>query len=172
MQFPKGGFKSTDFVFARHFVRDRPKLKIEESAAKRQARIDSGAEVIVGVNKYRLKKEDPIDVLVIDNTQVRESQIKRLQQIRATRDNQKVQQILTDITKAAETGEGNLLALAIEAARARASVGEISDALEKVFGRHQLTTRMVSGAYRSEYGQADEISETLKVVDVSAASGC
>ncbi|KAI9033124.1 vitamin B12-dependent enzyme [Hyaloraphidium curvatum] len=142
-----------------------PKLKIEESAAKRQARIDSGAEVIVGVNKYRLKKEDPIDVLVIDNTQVREGQIARLKKIRASRDNDKVNTILQELTKAAGSGEGNLLALSIEAARARATVGEISDALEKVYGRHALTTRMVSGAYRAEYGKTDEISETLKVVD-------
>jgi methylmalonyl-CoA mutase len=124
------------------------------------------AEVIVGVNKYRLKKEDPIDVLVIDNTSVREGQVARLKQIRATRDNQKVQSILGEITKAAETGNGNLVQLSIEAARSRATVGEISDALEKVYGRHALTTRMVSGAYRAEYGKADEIEETLKVVDV------
>jgi len=143
-----------------------PKLKIEESAARRQARIDSGSETIVGVNKYRLEKEDYIDVRAIDNTAVRASQIESIKKVKATRDNAKVKQILTQITEAARSGNGNLMALSIEAARARATLGEISDAMEEIYGRHQLTTRMVSGAYKSEYGKVDEIKETLDKVDV------
>ncbi|KAL1417103.1 hypothetical protein MTO96_027157 [Rhipicephalus appendiculatus] len=130
-----------------------PKLRIEECAARKQALIDSGKEVIVGVNKYRLEKEDPIDVLMVDNTKVRASQIAKLEHIRKTRDNAKTEAALDAITESAKTGEGNLLALAIEAARLRATVGEISYAMEKVFGRHVASDRMVSGAYKS--GKAD-----------------
>lgn len=134
-----------------------PKLKIEECAAKRQARIDSGKEVIVGVNKYRPDKEDPIDVLVIDNTKVCALQIEKLKKIKESRDKQKVEAALSAITECARTDSGNLLELAVEAARARATVGEITQAMEKIFGRHVAADRMVSGAYRSEYGDADEI---------------
>eukprot|EP01027_Heterolobosea_sp_BB2_P002895 GEZU01004341.1.p1 GENE.GEZU01004341.1~~GEZU01004341.1.p1 ORF type:complete len:763 (+),score=276.99 GEZU01004341.1:54-2342(+) len=128
-----------------------PKLRIEESAARKQARIDSGQDVIVGVNKYKLDKEEPIDVLKIDNTKVREAQIARLNQIKSTRDNKKVQEALDALTNAAKTGSGNLLELAVVAARARATVGEISYALEKVYGRHVPQDNVVSGAYSSEY---------------------
>ncbi|GAB5592280.1 hypothetical protein Unana1_07180 [Umbelopsis nana] len=143
-----------------------PKLRIEESAAKRQARIDSNQEVIVGVNKYRLEKEDEIEVLAIDNTAVRNSQINRINKIRETRDKQKVQECLEALEKSAKTGEGNLLGLSIEAAKARCTVGEISDALEKVWGRHMPATRVVSGAYKSEYGDSTDVSDTLKMVDL------
>ncbi|KXS20530.1 mitochondrial methylmalonyl-CoA mutase [Gonapodya prolifera JEL478] len=142
-----------------------PKLKIEESAAKRQARIDSGAETIVGVNKYRLKDETPIDVRVIDNTAVRKAQIDKLTRIKATRDGAKVASLLEQITESCTTGNGNLLALAVEASRARATVGEISDAMEKVFTRHALTTRMVQGAYAGEYGQSDDITNAQRSVE-------
>ncbi|KAI8584333.1 hypothetical protein K450DRAFT_219350 [Umbelopsis ramanniana AG] len=143
-----------------------PKLRIEESAAKRQARIDSNQEVIVGVNKYRLEKEDAIDVLAIDNTAVRTSQINRINKIRETRDAQKVKECLEALEQSAKTNEGNLLALSIEAAKQRCTVGEISDALEKVWGRHMPATRVVSGAYRSEYGDHDDVNQTLKLVDL------
>ncbi|KAH8550542.1 methylmalonyl-coenzyme A mutase [Umbelopsis sp. PMI_123] len=143
-----------------------PKLRIEESAAKRQARIDSNQEVIVGVNKYRLEKEDDIDVLAIDNTAVRSSQINRINKMRETRNSQKANECLEALEQCAKTGEGNLLALSIEAAKERCTVGEISYALEKVWGRHMPATRVVSGAYKSEYGDHEDVSETLKVVDL------
>lgn len=142
-----------------------PKLKIEECAARRQARIDSNSEVIVGVNKYRLKEEGQVDVLCIDNTRVREKQIARLKKVRDSRDSNKAQSSLDAITKCCESGDGNLLALSIEAARARCSVGEITDAMEKVFGRHTASDRMVSGAYRSEYGEDSEIDRVIKRVE-------
>jgi len=128
-----------------------PKMRIEEAAARRQARIDSGLETIVGNNKYRLDKEDPIEILEVDNTAVRLSQIKRLNEIKRTRNNKEVQQALSAITKCAETREGNLLDLAVNAARKRATLGEISDAIEKVSGRYKATTRTISGVYSSEY---------------------
>lgn len=128
-----------------------PKMRIEEAAARRQARIDSGRETIVGVNKYRLEKEDPIEILEVDNTAVRISQIKRLQEIKAKRNNADVQSALEAITKCAETGNGNLLDLAVNAARVRATLGEISDAIEKVSGRYQAVIRSISGVYSSEY---------------------
>eukprot|EP00002_Diphylleia_rotans_P029034 TRINITY_DN587_c0_g1_i2.p1 TRINITY_DN587_c0_g1~~TRINITY_DN587_c0_g1_i2.p1 ORF type:complete len:519 (+),score=157.22 TRINITY_DN587_c0_g1_i2:2-1558(+) len=139
-------------------VSGMPKLRIEESAAKKQARIDSNKDVIVGVNKYRLEKEDQVPVLVIDNTQVRKQQIDRLEQIRTTRDATKAQAALDALTESAKTGQGNLLELAINAARARCSVGEISYALEKVWGRHVPKDALVSGAYTSSYDGADAIS--------------
>jgi len=142
-----------------------PKMRIEESAARRQAHIDSGQETIVGVNKYRLPKEEPIEVLEVDNTVVREAQLERLKKLRAERDDTKVRQALAAITKCAETGDGNLLALSVEAARARASLGEISDAMEKVFGRHQAVTRTISGVYSSEYAMSDDISSVRKMAD-------
>ncbi|EJL23680.1 methylmalonyl-CoA mutase, partial [Brevibacillus sp. BC25] len=135
-----------------------PKMKIEEAAARRQAHIDSAKEAIIGVNKYRLDKEDPLEILEVDNTAVREAQIRRLQELRNNRDEARVQATLQAITECAKTGEGNLLELAIEAARARASLGEISDAYEKVVGRHKAVIRSISGVYSSEYADADEVA--------------
>lgn len=128
-----------------------PKLRIEESAAKKQARIDRGEDVIVGVNKYQLEKEEELDILEVDNVAVRESQIARLKEIRNTRDNTAVEAALADITKAAASGEGNLLDLAVKAARLRATVGEISDAMEKEFGRYQAEAKTISGVYGAPY---------------------
>ncbi|MCS6810216.1 MAG: methylmalonyl-CoA mutase [Tepidimonas sp.] len=130
------------------------KLQIEASAAEKQARIDSGKDVIVGVNKYRLDKEDPVDILEVDNLKVRQAQIERLQRIRATRDAAAAQRALEALTECARTGQGNLLALSIEAMRARATVGEVSDALEKVFGRHRADTQKVTGVYAAAYDSA------------------
>ncbi|KQW43796.1 MULTISPECIES: methylmalonyl-CoA mutase [unclassified Roseateles] len=131
------------------------KLKIEASAAEKQARIDSGQDVIVGVNKYKLAKEDPIDILDVDNVKVRDGQIERLKNIKATRDAAAVQAALTLLTQAAETGECNLLDLAIKAVRLRATVGEVSNALEAVFGRHRADTHKVSGVYAAAYDSAE-----------------
>ena len=131
------------------------KLKIEAAAADKQARIDSGKDVIVGVNKYKLKTEDAIDSLSIDNVKVRDGQIAKLQAIRAKRDTAKTQAALDALTAAAESGEGNLLALSIEAVRLRATVGEISDALEKVYGRHRADTQKVTGVYAAAYDSAE-----------------
>eukprot|EP00794_Sanderia_malayensis_P003392 gene3392-3882_t len=136
-----------------------PKLRIEECAAKRQARIDSGQEVIVGVNKYKLANEDPVEVLCVDNTKVREGQILKLQNLRENRDSAAAQTALDAITESCKSGEGNLLELAVQASRARCSVGEISDAMESVFKRHVASDRMVSGAYKNEYGQSDELTK-------------
>lgn len=127
-----------------------PKMRIEEAAARKQARIDSGKDIIVGVNKYKLAEETPIEILEVDNQAVRLSQIQRLEQIKATRDNIKVAKALEKITEAANTKQGNLLALAVEAARERATLGEISMALEKVYGRHKAIIRSISGVYSSE----------------------
>ena len=131
------------------------KLKIEAAAAEKQARIDSGKDVIVGGNKYRLAKEDVHDILEVDNNKVREQQVARLKQIRATRDSAKVQAALDALTQCAESGQGNLLALAIQAIRLRATVGEVSDALEKVFGRHRADTQKVTGVYAAAYDSAE-----------------
>ena len=146
-----------------------PKMRIEEAAARRQARIDSGKEVIVGVNKYRLEQEDPLEILDVDNTAVREAQLARLAKLRAERDEARCQATLEALTKSAESGEGNLLALSIEAAQARASLGEISFALEKVFGRHQAVVRSISGVYASEYADREELSEVVALADAFAA---
>ncbi|MDD3858663.1 MAG: methylmalonyl-CoA mutase, partial [Bacteroidales bacterium] len=127
-----------------------PKMRIEEAAARTQARIDSGQQIIVGTNKYRLEKEDPIDILDVDNTAVRDSQIKRLQKLRSERNEAECQAALAAITKCAETGNGNLLELAIDAAKKRASLGEISDACEKIAGRYKAVIRTISGVYSSE----------------------
>ena len=132
------------------------KLRIEASAAEKQARIDSGRDVIVGVNKFRLEKEDPVEFRDIDNVAVRDNQIARLQRIRAARDAGKVQACLDALTAAAQSGAGNLLALSIDAMRARATVGEVSDALEKVWGRHRARSQEVSGVYAGAYGDANE----------------
>jgi methylmalonyl-CoA mutase len=131
------------------------KLKIEASAAEKQARIDSGADVIVGVNKYKPKTIDKIDILDVDNVKVREGQIARLAQIRATRDGAKVQACLAALTEAARSGQGNLLALSIDAMRARCTVGEVSDALEQVFGRHRADIQKVTGVYAAAYDSAE-----------------
>jgi len=131
------------------------KLKIEAAAAEKQARIDSGKDVIVGVNKYKLKSEDAIDSLSIDNVMVRDQQVARLQKIRASRDTARVQAALDALTEAAENGTGNLLALSIDAVRLRATVGEISDALEKSFGRHRADTQKVTGVYAAAYDSAE-----------------
>jgi len=127
-----------------------PKLRIEEAAARTQARIDSGNQTIVGINKYRLEKEDPIDILAVDNTAVRNQQVRRLQELRANRNNDDVRRALDAITRCVETGEGNLLELAVEAAKVRASLGEISDACEKIVGRHKAVIKTISGVYSSE----------------------
>jgi methylmalonyl-CoA mutase len=131
------------------------KLKIEAAAAEKQARIDSGKDVIVGVNKYKLDKQDAIDILEVDNVKVRDGQIERLKQIRATRDTAKVQAALDALTAAAQSGQGNLLGLSIDAVRLRATVGEISDALEKVFGRHRADIQKVTGVYAAAYDSAE-----------------
>ena len=131
------------------------KLKIEAAAAEKQARIDSGKEVIVGVNKYKLAKEDPVDILEVDNVKVRDSQIARLRNIKASRDTVKVEAALAAITAAAESGEGNLLDLSIKAVRLRATVGEVSDAMEKAFGRHRADTQKVTGVYAAAYDSAE-----------------
>jgi len=131
------------------------KLKIEAAAAEKQARIDSGKDVIVGVNKYKLAKEDAIEILEVDNVKVRESQIARLNDIRKKRDAAQVQQALEAITKIADSGQGNLLDAAVKAIRARATVGEISDAMEKVFGRHRADTQKVTGVYAAAYDSAE-----------------
>ena len=127
-----------------------PKMRIEEAAARTQARIDSGKQTIVGVNKYRLEKEAPIDILEIDNTEVRKEQIERLEQLKANRDEAAVQKALDDITECVKTGNGNLLDLAVKAAAVRASLGEISDACEKVVGRYKAVIKTISGVYSAE----------------------
>src|SRR4051812_8168210 len=131
------------------------KLKIEAAAAEKQARIDSGKDVIVGVNKYRLAKEDPIEILDVDNVRVRDGQIERLQRIKSTRDAAAVADALAALTASAQSAEGNLLDLSIRAIRLRATVGEVSDALEAVFGRHRADTQKVSGVYAAAYDSAE-----------------
>ena len=139
-----------------------PKLRIEEAAARTQARIDSGQQTIVGINKYRLEKEDHLDVLRVDNSAVREAQVARLRELRAERDEAALTPKLEALTKCAETGEGNLLELAIDAARHRATVGEISDALERVWGRYQATIRSIEGVYRSEVGKGSDAVDRVR----------
>ncbi|MBP7179868.1 MAG: methylmalonyl-CoA mutase [Dysgonomonadaceae bacterium] len=140
-----------------------PKMRIEEAAARTQARIDSGAQVIIGVNRYRLDHEEPIDILEVDNTEVRKQQIERLKALRASRDNDAVKKALDAITKCVETGEGNLLELSIEAARVRATLGEISDACEKVVGRYNAVIRTISGVYSSE-SKSDALLEEARAL--------
>ena len=142
-----------------------PKLRIEEAAARTQARIDSGEQTIVGVNKYRLDKEDPIDILEIDNTAVREAQIERLKKLRANRNQAEVDAALDAITKCAETGEGNLLELAVDAAKKRASLGEISYACEKVVGRYKAVIRTVSGVYSSIANEDEDFKKAKEMTD-------
>lgn len=142
-----------------------PKLRIEEAAARTQARIDSGEQTIVGVNKYRLEKEDPLDILEVDNTTVREAQIARLKELRANRNQAEVDAALAAITKCAETGEGNLLELAVDAAKKRASLGEISDACEKVCGRYKAVIRTVSGVYSSIADEDEDFKKAKRMAD-------
>ncbi|MED3880556.1 methylmalonyl-CoA mutase [Priestia megaterium] len=140
-----------------------PKMKIEEAAARRQARIDSQAEIIVGVNQFQPEQEEPLDILDIDNTAVRMKQLEKLKKIRSERNEQAVIEALNRLTTCAKTGEGNLLAFAVEAARARATLGEISEAIEKVAGRHQATSKSVSGVYSAEFVHRDQIEEVRKL---------
>jgi methylmalonyl-CoA mutase len=146
-----------------------PKLRIEESAARRQAAVDRGDETIVGVNKYRLENESPLEVREIDNTEVRRQQIERLQHLRSTRDQKKVDAALDALTKGAAT-DANLLELSIEAVRARATVGEISDAMEKVFSRHRAVIRSISGVYGDAYADDDEFKQIRHEIDEFAES--
>ncbi len=142
-----------------------PKLRIEEASARKQARIDSGQDIIVGVNKYRLEKEDPLQILDVDNQKVRTSQIERLNHIKATRDTKKVEKALADITECAKTGQGNLLALAVEAARHRATLGEISTAMEKEFGRYKAQIRSFSGVYSKEMKKDPSFEKARQMAD-------
>ncbi|MFD1746467.1 methylmalonyl-CoA mutase [Rhizobium helianthi] len=149
-----------------------PKRLIEEAATRRQARVDRGEEIIVGVNKYRLENEEPIDILDIDNTAVRNSQIKRLEQLRRQRDPKRVEETLAVLNKVAQTGEGNLLEAAVEAARARASVGEISDAMRSVFGDHSAVPEVVSDIYGSAYEDDPEYQTlTGRLSEFAKATG-
>jgi len=148
-----------------------PKMRIEEAAARTQARIDSGQQAVIGVNTHRLPLEDDLDVLRVDNASVYEQQMAKLEKLRAERDQDEVDRTLAALTKSAETGavngslDGNLLALAVDAARAKATVGEISDALEKVYGRHQAVIRTISGVYRTEAGQGGNIAQVIKATE-------
>jgi methylmalonyl-CoA mutase len=147
-----------------------PKLRIEEAAAKTQARIDSGAQTVVGVNKYRSDIANEIEILKVDNSAVRKLQIDKLQRLRAERDPMKLEAALAALTRAAETGKDNLLALAVDAARAKATVGEISMALEKIWGRHRAETRAISGVYRREAGpMTDAVQRMLRKVEAFEA---
>jgi methylmalonyl-CoA mutase len=141
-----------------------PKLRIEEAAAKAQGRIDSGTQSIIGVNKYRPTEEKPIDVLKVDNSAVRTLQLEKLARLKAERDPKAVEEALAALTRAADRGNGNLLALAVDAARAKATVGEISMALEKVFGRHRAEIKTLSGVYKREVGMTDGVARVLKLV--------
>ncbi|MDX2185477.1 MAG: methylmalonyl-CoA mutase [Opitutaceae bacterium] len=141
-----------------------PKLRIEEAAARRQANIDSGKETIVGLNKFRLVQEDPLEILEVDNTAVREAQIARLKDLKTNRDAKLVEGALAALSDAARTGTGNLLGLAVEAAKARATLGEISDALEKHFGRYQATIRSISGVYRTQFGEDETVAKVRTLV--------
>ncbi|MBS4173397.1 methylmalonyl-CoA mutase [Bacillus sp. FJAT-49736] len=140
-----------------------PKMKIEEAAARRQAFIDSKKETIIGVNRFRLEQEEPIDILNIDNAIVRQKQIERLRELKAARNESEVQLSLDALTEAAKSGKGNLLELAVAAARARASLGEISDAIEKASGRHKAIIRSISGVYGSNYSNDEEIVEVVEM---------
>ncbi|NKI44545.1 methylmalonyl-CoA mutase [Streptomyces physcomitrii] len=156
-----------------------PKMRVEEAAARTQARIDSGRQPVIGVNKYRVETDEQIDVLKVDNSSVRQQQVEKLRRLRAERDEAACQDTLRALTAAAEAGprsggglEGNLLALAVDAARAKATVGEISDALEKVYGRHAGQIRTISGVYRDEAGTSPSVERTRKLVeDFEAAEG-
>lgn len=142
-----------------------PKLRIEEAAARKQARIDSGQDIIVGVNKYRLEKEDPLHILEVDNQTVRRQQIERLNNIKATRDNQKVAECLEKLTSSAKSGQGNLLELAVDAARNRATLGEISDALESIYGRYKAQIKSFSGVYSKEIKNDESFEKAKQLAD-------
>ena len=142
-----------------------PKMRIEEAAARKQARIDSGNDTIVGINRYRLEKEDPIDILAVDNTAVREAQIKRLNELRANRDEAKVKAALAAITECVRTKKGNLLELAVEAAKVRASLGEISDACEEVVGRYKAVIRSISGVYSAEVKNDESFAKAKQMAE-------
>ncbi|HPF11726.1 MAG TPA: methylmalonyl-CoA mutase [Flavobacteriaceae bacterium] len=142
-----------------------PKLRIEEASARKQARIDSGQDIIVGVNKFRLKKEDPLQILDVDNQKVRKEQIARLERIKRSRNSVRVAKALSNLTQCAETGDGNLLALAVEAAKERATLGEISDALEKVFGRYKAQIKTFSGVYRKEIKKDPSFEKARMLAD-------
>ena len=145
-----------------------PKLRIEEAAARKQARIDSSQDIIVGVNKYRLEKEDPLHILDVDNNMVRKQQIERLDQIKATRDNAKVTECLAKLIECAKTKKGNLLELAVDAARYRATLGEISDALETVYGRYKAQIRSFSGVYSKEIKNDESFAKAKQLADAFA----
>jgi methylmalonyl-CoA mutase len=143
-----------------------PKLRIEEAAARTQARIDAGKQVVIGVNKYKPEHETPIDVLKIDNSTVRGLQIEKLKRLRSERRQEDVDAALAALTRSAGEGNGNLLALAIDAARAKATVGEISDAMEKVFGRHRAEIRSITGVYKREAAaMSDKVSKVQALID-------
>jgi len=146
-----------------------PKMRIEEAAARTQARIDSGLQTIIGTNKYRLEKEEPLDILEVDNSAVREAQIKRLALVRSQRDEKACQAALDALTECARTGKGNLLELSIKAAACRATLGEISYALEKVAGRYKAVTRSISGIYSSEFKNDAELEEARRLVTLFAS---
>jgi methylmalonyl-CoA mutase len=146
-----------------------PKLRIEEAAARKQARIDSGKDVIVGVNKYQVNEKTDIELLEVDNTAVRNKQLARLERIKAEREEEAVQDALTVIARSAQTGEGNLLALAVAAARHRATLGEISEAMERTFGRHRATTRAVSGIYAGEISDEENFRRAKQLSDQFAS---
>ncbi len=145
-----------------------PKLRIEEAAARKQARIDSGQDIIVGVNKYRLEKEDPLMILDVDNEMVRKQQLERLAQMKASRDTNKVKASLAKLTESAKSGQENLLSLAVEAARNRATLGEISDALEEVFGRYKAQIRTFSGVYSKEIKNDESFEKAKQLADAFA----
>jgi len=145
-----------------------PKIRIEEAAARKQARIDSSQDIIVGVNKFRLEKEDPLQILDVDNQMVRKQQLEQLDRIKATRDNEKVQNSLKKLTLCAQTGEGNLLELAVEAARNRCTLGEISDALETVFGRYKAQIKSFSGVYSKEIKDDKSFEKAKQLADIFA----
>ncbi len=142
-----------------------PKMRIEEAAARRQARIDSGKEVIVGVNRYRFDQDEPVQMLEVDNRAVRDKQVRRIQEVKGRRDEAAVRQALEALTRCAETGEGNLLDLSVQAARVRATLGEISSALEKVYGRYQAASRTISGVYSHEALSDPEFQKAKKMVE-------
>jgi methylmalonyl-CoA mutase len=147
-----------------------PKMRIEEAAARKQARIDSGKDTVVGVNRYKLETEAAIDVREVDNAEVRRQQIARIEEMKRTRDANRVAQALQALTKAAASGEGNLLSLAVDAARHRATLGEISTALEKSFGRYQAVSRTVSGVYSAESAQSEDFQKARQMVEEFAAA--
>jgi len=142
-----------------------PKMRIEEAAARKQARIDSGQDIIVGVNKYQTEEESDIDILEVDNAKVRESQIERIKKLKQERDETETNNALNALTRCAETGEGNLLDKAVDAARKRATLGEISDAMEKVFGRYKATVKSISGVYSSELQHNEQFKEAMNLAD-------